>query len=400
MKKPKLFFIIHSLGAGGAEKSLVSLLNSIPPEKYDIDLMVIGSGGIFRPQIPEYINIIPSPLSLRALCYSFHLRQFKDEAKWHTYILKFLLVFIVRMFGNRKLQIYQRQWAIWKHIIPSLKTKYDVAISYMSGFCNYFVIDKIPYTTKKILWIHHDYSEFTENRSFDLRYFCKADAVATVSPVCKDALCKDFPNIAEKFVVIENISNASLIKKQSLDVISKHIQKEQRLKIISMGRFAPIKGMDLAIKAAHILKEKSRDFKWYFLGDGPERNNLESMITEYGLSDNIELLGVKSNPYPYIAAADIYCQPSRFEGKSIAIDEAKILCKPIVVTRYPSVSDTIENNINGLIVDIDAQSIAKGVETLLVQPQLRNRLSEYLSCHKEYNTDLVLTSFQNLLTIH
>ena len=87
---------------------------------------------------------------------------------------------------------------------------------------------------------------------------------------------------------------------------------------------------DIAIKAAAILVKKGYTIKWYVLGEGEERNTLEQSIKEHNLIANFILLGIKENPYPYINNATIYVQPSRFEGKSLAIDEAKILHKPIL----------------------------------------------------------------------
>ena len=66
--------------------------------------------------------------------------------------------------------------------------------------------------------------------------------------------------------------------------------------------------------------------------------------------------------------ADIIVQTSRFEGKSVVIDEAKILAKPIVVTRYPTVYDQIDEN-EGIITELNAQSVADGIESMLINKQ-------------------------------
>ena len=96
------------------------------------------------------------------------------------------------------------------------------------------------------------------------------------------------------------------------------------------------KGIDLALEAALELVKIGRSFKWYVIGDGGERYDLETKIKEYHLENRFILLGLKANPYPYLKHAFLYVQPSRYEGKSIAIDEAKILAKPIITTNYPT----------------------------------------------------------------
>ena len=126
---------------------------------------------------------------------------------------------------------------------------------------------------------------------------------------------------------------------------------------------------------------------------GTERVNLERQAKALNISHCIQFLGLKANPYPYIKACTLYVQPSRFEGKSIAIEEAKFLNKPIVVTNYSSVSDQISALQNGYIVEINPISIAKGIEFVLsnvdLQYQFKSNLSEEMKA-KQTNT-VVLT---------
>jgi len=113
------------------------------------------------------------------------------------------------------------------------------------------------------------------------------------------------------------------------------------------------------------LKERGVDFHWYIIGEGSERMNLEQMIIEKKLGQHFSLLGLKENPYPYIRGARVFVQPSRYEGKSIAVDEAKILAKPIVLTNFTTAKDQIEDHVNGLIVEMTPEEIAAGIERYL-----------------------------------
>jgi glycosyltransferase involved in cell wall biosynthesis len=135
----------------------------------------------------------------------------------------------------------------------------------------------------------------------------------------------------------------------------------------------------MAVKAFKHLVEKGYKIKWYIIGEGEERPKLKRLIKNYNLEDHLNLLGLKSNPYPFIKQADIYVQTSRFEGKAIAIDEAKILQKPIVVTNYNTAKDQIADGINGLIVDMNPEGIALGIEKLIMNLELRNELVRNLS---------------------
>ena len=106
------------------------------------------------------------------------------------------------------------------------------------------------------------------------------------------------------------------------------------------------------------------------------------------------MLGEKSNPYPYIGQCDIYVQPSLFEGKSIAIDEAKCLCRPIVVTDFSTVHDQITDGVNGLICRMDKINMADKIEYLIENKRERTRLTENLSREKVGNEEEIFKLYE------
>jgi glycosyltransferase involved in cell wall biosynthesis len=108
-------------------------------------------------------------------------------------------------------------------------------------------------------------------------------------------------------------------------------------------------------------------------------------------------LGLKSNPYAYISNASAFILPSFFEGKSISLEEAKLLHKPIVVTNFSSAKDQIENEVTGLIADMNATSIAEGLEQLLLNPSLQKDLTSNLKI-TTFGTENEVTKFYNLIS--
>jgi glycosyltransferase involved in cell wall biosynthesis len=145
------------------------------------------------------------------------------------------------------------------------------------------------------------------------------------------------------------------------------------------------------LQIIHLLNKKGLNFCWYVIGEGELLKELKKNIIEKGLEKRFILLGTRSNPYPYIKNADIFVMTSRYEGKSIALDEAKILCKPIVSTKYPSVSDNIEDGINGILVEQNATSIAEGLYKLSTDKDLREKLSKQLSQKNTSNEETVIS---------
>ena len=159
------------------------------------------------------------------------------------------------------------------------------------------------------------------------------------------------------------------------------------VRLLTIGRLANQKGYDMALEACKILKDKGIKFKWYALGKGPLKDEIEKYIKENELQGYFNLLGVKSNPYPYIKGADIYVQTSRFEGFGLAIAEARMLNIPVVTTEFDAVYNQMVQGKNGLVVDMDSQSIANGILKLINDEELRNSIVEYLKTEKKGNTE-------------
>ena len=117
----------------------------------------------------------------------------------------------------------------------------------------------------------------------------------------------------------------------------------------------------------------------------------KQLIKKFGVEENFILLGARENPYPDIANAKLFVQPSRYEGKSVVLDEAKILATPIVATAYPTVGDQLSNEQEGIIVEMNPNSIAEGIERLIEDTSLRDKIHEYTVQHKEYIQYYIVT---------
>ena len=170
-----------------------------------------------------------------------------------------------------------------------------------------------------------------------------------------------------------------------MNITESEFNNNKDITILSIGNLRPVKGYDKAIEACKMLKEKGYKFKWFVLGEGNDRARLEKMITANELGKCFFLLGLKDNPYPYLAAANIYVQSSKHEGFSTTIREAKFFGLPIVITDCPGMSDQISDGINGLIAKQNSQDLAVNIERLLVNQKLRNSFTEALK--NSSNTD-------------
>lgn len=362
--KKNILFIIPSLRAGGGEKSLINLLAQFDFNEYNVDLFLLNHKGLFMDLIPKEVNILSISDDIRIFNEGFNKSIFTFLSKGKINLAYSRLMFCIKNRRNTVGKGEQYAWKYLRNAIGTLEKKYDVAIGYLEKTSNYICCDCVQ-ADKKIGWIHNDYRKLELDKEFDKKYFRKLDFLITVSEQCETTLKEEFPTEKEKIKLIYNIVSKKTIEKLANEPLEENEITDDKINILSIGRLHEQKGFDMAIEACKILVDKGYKICWYVIGEGMERGALELLIEKNNLQDNFKLLGLKTNPYKYLKACDIYAQPSRYEGKSVAIDEAKILCKPILVTNFSTVYDQIENNITGIIVEMNPNEMSKSIEYLL-----------------------------------
>lgn len=369
--------MIDSLNCGGAEKSLVTLLPYLTECGYDITLVLGKQKGDLLKYVPNKVKIMPFP--------------FKP-----TFTQRLIHFF------SRKNPFKKNHWSetYWKHIgknFPELEQYYDVAIAYQQGFPTFFIAEKVK-ANKKICWINSDLKAARYSSKFCFSYYKKYNNIIAVSKSLPEMIVKDGyidSSDKEKVLICNDISDEKLIRSLATEFYP--FSKNNKIKIVTVARLSPPKGHDLAIEAAKILKERGVNFEWHFIGDGPLLDHIKKQISKENLSNYIILQGLKINPYPYIKECDIYVQPSKFEGYGITIAEAKILCKPIVSTNFPVIYDQLINNVSGLIVNMNSESIAESIHHLITNPDLRLKFEQNLKSSPNHTAQTEVKKIYNLI---
>ena len=139
--------------------------------------------------------------------------------------------------------------------------------------------------------------------------------------------------------------------------------------------------MDEIPELCQMVRTAGVNIKWYIIGYGVMEQDIKAAITKAGMEDYVILLGKKSNPYPYMLACDIYAQPSLYEGNSVTVREAQMLCKPVVVTNYPTANSQIQNGVDGVIVPMDIKESAEGIAEMIQDITRQKQIVEYLKTH-------------------
>ena len=380
--KKKVLFVNYSLHSGGVEKSLVTLLSLFDYEEYDVSLQLFVAEGLFMNAVDKNVKILPPffppeyRLNIRKAFFSL-LKQKKIRMAMKR--LQITLTTRTGTLGDRFARAYKAERVF---LVPKIKEQYDAVIAFMEGQPLYYVADKVD-CSNKVGFIHGDYIAMGLDKDADLPYINKLNALCTVSSSCKDALDKVFPNNKSKHYVINNIISKKLILKLAQE---KGFDDDfEGTKILSIARLSHQKGLDVGLEAVAKLKESGANFKWYIIGIGPEYDALLAKAKALKVADCVEFLGEQDNPYPYLNECDIYFQPSRFEGKAIAVDEAMVLQKPILLANFSTAKDQIDNGKNGMIAEFSAQGLCDGLIKMIADAKLRESFSDELKKAKITN---------------
>ena len=203
----------------------------------------------------------------------------------------------------------------------------------------------------------------------DRKAYKEVDAIVTVSDECVRSMKTIFPEYADKIFCIENIVSDKTV---NLYPVHSNVFKDNfdGIRLLTVGRVCKDKGFDYACEALNYLIDNSYKIKWYFVGPVTEKDFCNNVLKKYDVKGHIELLGVTDNPYDYMREADIIVQPSRIEGKSVAIEEAKILNKPIVVTNFSTVKNQILDGRTGEVVGMSGKELFEGIKKMIDNPQI------------------------------
>lgn len=371
--KQKMLIIGITMAAAGSEKSFLSFArHAIDYDQYEVDLLLAKKTGDFLSQIPKNIRVLEMGKEGEIFLIN---RDNAARIIARRYLLKnplrafSLLPHIIKRktakTAAEKDFASNRMWCELLKKMPAWDTEYDVALAYWGDHTMFYMCDKVK-AKKKIAWLHFDYASPPREDALYLHYFSKCDKVVTVSKKIEASLKQALPEIADKVMTMENIIDAEDILQRASEPCDL-ADDFQGIRLLTVGRICHQKGYDMAIPAIARLVSEKHDIKWYIIGDGEaiDKENLHERIRQYGLQDKVSFLGIRQNPYPYMKACDIYLQPSRHEGKPIAVEEAKILQKPIVVTDYSSAKEQMAGYPIYEIAEISEDGICKALQTIL-----------------------------------
>lgn len=369
MSKRKLFIAIHQLNLGGAQKALISALNAIDYSKNDVTLYVRKERLDLLPQVNRNISQI--------IVNRDNTKYYRKPYTVFLYIFSRINNLLKR--SNEEIEKKTTQYIVKKQIhyekrhYFSQNITYDVAISYIQGYTAKSVAQNI-HAKRKVMFYHDSTDSMHELHCEVMKEYNK---IYCVSKGAQEAVRGFYPQFADRIGCLENYVDAEAVRYKAKQFVPDY--PKDKLILCTCGRITSVKGFDLAVGAAEILKKNGLSFKWYFVGDGADREKIEQLIVEKNLSNEIKITGLKDNPYPYIVYCDIYVQPSYEEAHPLSIIEAQILQKPIVSTATVGGKSIINDGINGIIAEICSESLAEKIQLLNSNKELQKSIVNNLA---------------------
>lgn len=363
MKKKRILIVLTgAMELGGIERSLLGFLDAIDYDRYQVDLFLYAHHGPLFSLINKKVNLLPEVKELAYLRESFSAKL--KHGCYYSAVLRIRDALFSRIIPINN----DKTWAqVMRKCAPLLETEYDLAIGFFRPFD--FIMEKVR-AKKRVGWIHTDYSSIDIDIETLRRDYSRLDKIVAVSEECKKSFCTVLPELAEKIVIIENILSSNFIRLQaSEDAFG--MEDCDAVKLLTVGRYCEAKRQDEIPEICKNIVLSGINVRWFLIGFGTMEKLIQQKIAEYGMEKHVIVLGKKDNPYPYMKACDVYVQPSRYEGKCVAVREAQILHKPVVITNYVTSMSQLENGYDGVIVPMDIESCANGVVAFLSDDKQR-----------------------------
>lgn len=386
----KILVISHALEIGGAERALIGLLNSFDYSQYQVDLFLCRQEGELYSYVPKEVNILPMNQARYLAVPMINLVKDKQwkmlygrlKAKWLTK----RTVKKQQLKPENQVELTYSHKYTYKYLdFINPDVEYDFAISFLTP--HYICLNKCR-AKKKMAWIHTDYSTIDIDVEAELNMWKLYDYIASISDKCTEAFLSKLPSLENKIIRIDNIITKDMIIDQSCEFIPDDMKRQSNEYILcSIGRFSYAKNFDNVPCICKKILDKGIKIKWYLIGFGGDEELIRNKIREQHIENYVFVLGKKINPYPYIKACDFYVQPSRYEGKAVTVREAQILCKPVIITDFPTAKSQLKDGYDGIIVPMDNEECAQGIVNFINNNELQKKIIDNLKQNDYSNAD-------------
>ena len=362
--KKNIVFLMSRFLDGGIDTVLVEYLRYLAKDnRYNIILAIatyMGELEVFRNRIPKNVKVIY--FNRMKLLTSVPQKRVAKQAGRFT-----------KLYGEMMNPILRRKT---QHNIHKLAKTTDLFIDF--DCCAYSFLKSVH--TKKIAFFHFSFAQSMAQNPKRMKRIRKQlehyNCVVTISKAMKEEGCRLFPELRDKLFVIYNAKDQNVIRRNAEEkVADERINKPYFLAIERLEESQ--KDITTLLKAYAILrKEKGVDEKLYIIGKGKSEEQLQQTAVDLGINNDVEFLGFKSNPYPWIKNCKLLLHSAKFEGLPTVLVEGLLLGKLMVSTDCPTGPKEILNSGKaGMLVPVgDERAFADTAYRLLTDSALQQQI--------------------------
>lgn len=372
----KVLFVINTMGRAGAERALLGLMRKLGNQSYEVSLYVLLGQGELIDELPSTVRLLNSVYSTEAVLSKQGrrrlvrtvLKAFLNNGRW-TQKAESIVRSFVGQAEKGNIQMDKLLWRVVADGAERFEEHFDLAVAWIEGGAAYYTADWVQ-ADQKAAFLHIDYEKAGYTRQMDGGCWERFDRIFVVSEEARQSFLRVYPEYQSRTEVFYNIVDQDEILRRSREP-GGFSDGYDGTRLLTVGRLTYQKGYDIAIEAMKLLKDSGCYVRWYVLGDGDQRRSLGKKIAYLGLQEDFVLLGAVENPYPYFAQADLYVQASRFEGKSIAIQEAQILKCPVLASDCSGNRENVSDGEDGKLCPLTPEGVRDGIMWMMEHPRER-----------------------------
>ena len=357
--KKRILFVCPSYRIGGTTVSTKNLILLLREQVYDCYVLPLKPYGELK-MLYDDVQKVNTPFAVKSLIAD----------KWNE---KGSIINRIRAIHLRIIRFISSDWTdnlLGKALTKAIKPfSFDTVVACQENTTSRIVSHINP--PHLIAWLRSDYTRYYNRTHQKEPFYSKFKAIVCVAEDIKKSFDRIYPEYADKTFCIPNPQASSFLKERAQEAVQEPRFKNDKFTIISVGRLDPVKRFTMIAPIAKTLIERGVDFKWFLIGDGPERKKIEDSIVHYQVGDNVKMLGFQTNPYFFMGRADLLVSLSSSEACPRTVNEAKILGLPTASTDFPTINEFIEDRETGWICPIE--EMAKKILEIM-----RNQ-KEYLS---------------------
>lgn len=374
--KIKVLFRHRSMEMGGVEKVILSMLNNLDKDKFEMTICLNINQGELRNEFPKHVRKV-------------YIAEGKESFSKNPVIQKIQL-------AKRKLKLNKAEKDP-KIADRLLNENFDVEIApTYAAFSS--VLNSTNKNSKKIGWFHSDITvpKLQPLVPNILKQIPQFDYFIFGSQQTKDILIETYPDlkIPENQVILNAIPIEEL--KQKSDAFKPEFTEKPTF--VSVARLHSRKGFHKLIEAHARLLKDGFDHHITVIGDGDERENLKKQAEVLGVTKSFEFLGSLLNPYPYVKNADYFILPSESEGWPLIIADALILQKPIISTNVGGIPEMITHKKNGYLINYETEEMYEAMKKFLTQPELISEIQNNLKdIEKQFDNQKIFDAVEDII---